>query len=97
MSTLEKFLRSNLLTNDTTKQLPKVHKHIMLLGRCKGDLQDRERAAKELNMSLACLEEFYRDSVDLAVQELILDPDHVKSKIRAATAEEDGRESDINH
>ncbi len=95
MSTFEEFLRAKLLEDYTEKRPPLVHRHILLLGKCKGDLEDRERAAKELSKPLADLDDFYRHSVDLAVQELGLDPDHVQSKFRTAAGRQGEPGSDI--
>jgi hypothetical protein len=95
MSTFEEFLRSKLLENYTEKRPPSVHPHILLLGKCKGNLEDRERAAKELSEPLANLDNFYRQSVDLAIQELGLDPDHVQNKFRTEAGREGETGSDI--
>ena len=95
MAIFEEFLRSQLLEDYTDKRPPLVHPHVILLGKCKGNLKDRERVAKDLSKPLANLDEFYRDSVDLAVQELGLDPDHVQSKFRNAAGREGEPGSDI--
>jgi hypothetical protein len=95
MSIFKEFLRSKFLEDYTEKRPPLAHPHILLLGKCKGNLEDRERAAKELSEPLANLDDFYRQSVDLAVQELGLDPDHVQSKFRAAAGREGEPGSDI--
>lgn len=95
ISTFEEFLRSKLLEDYTEKRAPLVHPHILVLGKCKGSLEDRERAAKELSKPLAKLDEFYSDSVDLAIQELGIDPDHVESKFRNAAGRQGEPGSDI--
>ena len=95
MSIINEFLRSKLSEDYTEKPVEPVQSHIVVLGKCKGDLKDREQAAKLLSKPLADLDGFYRDSVDLAVQELELDPDHVQSKFRTAAEREGEPGSDI--
>lgn len=95
ISIFQEFLRSKLLGDYAEKRSPRAYGQVLMLGKCKGNLEDRKRAAKELSKPLANLDDFYCKSVDLAIRELELDPDHVQSKFRNAAEREGEPGSDI--
>jgi hypothetical protein len=95
MTIFQDFLHSRLLGDYTDKQPSSLHGHILMLGKCKGNLEDRKWAAKELSKPLDNLDVYYSQAVDLAVRELELDPEHVQTKIRVAAERKGEPGSDI--
>lgn len=72
-----------------------VNKNIVCLGRCKGELEDRKRAARELSTQVDHLDNVYQQRVVLVLDELMIDRAHVESKMHAALARDGQPGSDI--
>jgi len=79
----EVFLRGKLL--EDYRRVPYViDAKIVWLGRCKGSLEDRIRAAHEIGTQLDQLHDIYRRRVTFILEELMFNQAHVESKMRAA-------------
>ena len=72
-----------------------VNKNIVCLGRCKGELEDRKRAARELGTHVDHLDNVYQQRVVFVLDELMIDRAHVESKMRTALARDGQPGSDI--
>ena len=72
-----------------------ANENIVCLSRCKGQLKDRERAARELNTEVDHLDNVYQQRVVFVLDELMLDRAHVESKMRAALTRDGQPGSDI--
>lgn len=72
-----------------------VNKNIICLGRCKGEFEDRQRAARELGTQMDHLDNVYQRRVVFVLDELMIDRAHVESKMHAALARDGQPGSDI--
>jgi len=72
-----------------------VNKNIVCLGRCKSELKDRTRAARELSTQIDHLDNVYQQRVIFVLDELMIDRAHVESKMHAALARDGQPGSDI--
>ncbi|ERF73952.1 hypothetical protein EPUS_05375 [Endocarpon pusillum Z07020] len=94
MSMQRQFVTSKLL--EDYLDIPYVvSPHLVWLARSQGDPTDREQAAQFLGIKLDDTEKFYHGNVTSTLHEMLLDPDHVAVKLRAAAARNGQPASDI--
>lgn len=88
------FLRSKLL-EDYVGTPCSVNKEIVRLGRSKGGMDDRERAAREFGAEVDDADDAYQQRGIYVLDELMLDRAYVESKMRAAAARDGQPGSDV--
>ena len=91
----QEFLKFKLL-EDYGKDKPyTVDERVICLGRFKGGLSDRERAAQEVGVRQDELDDLYEERVVFVLKELMFDRAHVESKMRTALARDGQPGSDV--